>query len=284
MNIDKLNKRNRRARRNLALKLVLEKEFLPSLRRYFDDIRRLAMRNFRDTNIPPDQTLFENKTQNLLRLHYRRVVKAFKNEMRLFISNGKKSDATTQENDLTDKIMAIFILTQSDARANQINKTNLKNINDSFIEAQRELIADERPITPAETEKIANRKLKDKFKGREDTIALTETQFVAEKTKRVEASVLSRARNGDIDIVSAANGTITAAPDLTKEWVAILDELTRDSHAQADGQIVTANDPFVVQGELLMEPGDTSLGASASNTIGCRCSALYSLGGVTLFS
>ena len=146
------------------------------------------------------------------------------------------------------------------------------------------MIADERPITPAETEKIANRKLKDKFKGREDTIALTETQFVAEKTKRVEASVLSRARNGDIDIVSAANGTITAAPDLTKEWVAILDELTRDSHAQADGQIVTANDPFVVQGELLMEPGDTSLGASASNTIGCRCSALYSLGGVTLFS
>lgn len=59
--------------------------------------------------------------------------------------------------------------------------------------------------------------------------------------------------------------------ELVKEWMAALDERTRTAHANADGQIVSANKYFTVGGERMYGPGDTS--ASAKNTINCRCHA-----------
>jgi len=58
---------------------------------------------------------------------------------------------------------------------------------------------------------------------------------------------------------------------MKKEWVSTTDERTRDEHSNADGQQVDMDEPFTVGGEQLMYPGDTSLGASAWNTINCRC-------------
>ncbi|MDD4575241.1 MAG: phage minor head protein [Bacteroidales bacterium] len=58
---------------------------------------------------------------------------------------------------------------------------------------------------------------------------------------------------------------------MKREWVATTDERTREEHADADGQQVDMDEPFTVGGEQLMYPGDTSLGASAGNTINCRC-------------
>lgn len=58
---------------------------------------------------------------------------------------------------------------------------------------------------------------------------------------------------------------------MKREWVATTDERTRDAHADANGQQVDMDEPFIVDGEQLMYPGDTSLGASAGNTINCRC-------------
>lgn len=58
---------------------------------------------------------------------------------------------------------------------------------------------------------------------------------------------------------------------MKREWVATIDERTREEHANADGQQVNMDEPFTVGGEQLMYPGDTSLGASGWNTINCRC-------------
>ena len=46
---------------------------------------------------------------------------------------------------------------------------------------------------------------------------------------------------------------------------------TRSSHAEADGQEVDSEEPFIVDGELLMYPRDDSMGASAANIINCAC-------------
>ena len=46
---------------------------------------------------------------------------------------------------------------------------------------------------------------------------------------------------------------------------------TRTAHAIEDGQTVDSNDPFIVDGELLMYPRDDSMGASAGNIINCAC-------------
>ena len=56
---------------------------------------------------------------------------------------------------------------------------------------------------------------------------------------------------------------------LVKEWVAAEDERTRPEHADANGQTVAMDEPFMVGGERLMYPGDSS--GSAWNTINCRC-------------
>lgn len=56
-----------------------------------------------------------------------------------------------------------------------------------------------------------------------------------------------------------------------KTWRSANQENTRDPHRNADGQTVPFDEPFIVNGEPLMFPGDSSMGASAGNTIQCRC-------------
>jgi len=58
---------------------------------------------------------------------------------------------------------------------------------------------------------------------------------------------------------------------LTHTWESMRDEKVRGSHAIADGQTVPINEPFTVGGYKLLYPGDDSLGAPPSETIGCRC-------------
>lgn len=78
------------------------------------------------------------------------------------------------------------------------------------------------------------------------------------------------------EVVAASNaGAYFAARQLgvpmRKRWIATLDERTRDWHADAHGQERDIDEPFEVHGELLMFPGDATLGASAENIIQCRC-------------
>jgi uncharacterized protein with gpF-like domain len=72
----------------------------------------------------------------------------------------------------------------------------------------------------------------------------------------------------------AANfGATTAAKEtglpLRKEWIAAEDERTRDSHVEANGQIVGQNDSFDVGGSSLQYPGDPA--GPAEEVINCRC-------------
>lgn len=61
---------------------------------------------------------------------------------------------------------------------------------------------------------------------------------------------------------------------LKKIWVAVHDSRTREDHINADGQEKGEDQPFVVGGEELMYPGDSSLGASGWNLYNCRCSCV----------
>jgi uncharacterized protein with gpF-like domain len=58
----------------------------------------------------------------------------------------------------------------------------------------------------------------------------------------------------------------------TKTWLAISDDRTRDDHADADGQTVGIDEPFIVGGEEMDYPGDPE--ASAENVVRCRCTML----------
>lgn len=60
--------------------------------------------------------------------------------------------------------------------------------------------------------------------------------------------------------------------ELEKEWIATLDNDTRNGHREADGQVVPINEPFIVGGEKLMYPGDPS--GSPWNLYNCRCTMI----------
>lgn len=57
-----------------------------------------------------------------------------------------------------------------------------------------------------------------------------------------------------------------------KEWVAVEDDVTREAHREADGQVVGLSEDFTVDGEALEFPGDPS--ASIGNVANCRCGML----------
>jgi hypothetical protein len=73
--------------------------------------------------------------------------------------------------------------------------------------------------------------------------------------------------------VGAQAAAETTGLNLMREWAAAEDERTRESHADADGQIVGMNEPFEVGGEELNFPGDPS--GSPENIINCRCAMLF---------
>jgi SPP1 gp7 family putative phage head morphogenesis protein len=93
-------------------------------------------------------------------------------------------------------------------------------------------------------------------------------------TERYRAERIART-----EVVSASNegsfmGAKSTGLDLDKEWMAYMDEKTRDSHAQLNGQVIPMNDTFItISGEYLELPGDPS--ASAEETINCRCTIGY---------
>lgn len=59
-----------------------------------------------------------------------------------------------------------------------------------------------------------------------------------------------------------------------KEWASSGDSRVRPSHRDADGQRRKYDKPFDLPGGQLMFPGDSTLGVSGDEVIGCRCTIL----------
>lgn len=69
-----------------------------------------------------------------------------------------------------------------------------------------------------------------------------------------------------------ANESARQGFNVWKKWVAMDEDRTRDEHREMlKEDPIPYDEPFIVGGEEMMYPGDTSLGASAWNVINCRC-------------
>lgn len=60
-----------------------------------------------------------------------------------------------------------------------------------------------------------------------------------------------------------------------KQWFAILDQETRETHREVNGIVLPIDEPFLVGGSLMQHAHDASLGASTSELANCRCSTKY---------
>lgn len=108
--------------------------------------------------------------------------------------------------------------------------------------------------------------LQDRAKARSDLIAFQNVGLGESWARQTEAELIN-----DAELLTAAGALIT----VTKEWVTILDEKTRDPHRMADGQVVGVNESFIVAGEALIMPRDPN--GSMSNIANCRCMSLHKI-------
>lgn len=90
-------------------------------------------------------------------------------------------------------------------------------------------------------------------KGRARTIARTETHMGAGYAMHSQASLIGY--------------------PVTKTWVSVEDERTRESHAALNNTTIPNDDYFFLEGESLLYPGDPM--ASAAANINCRCTLFY---------
>lgn len=98
---------------------------------------------------------------------------------------------------------------------------------------------------------------------------------VFDQASRERSKVIART-----EVISASNGAaVESARSLGsdvvagKEWIAAVDERTREDHAAADGQVVPVDGTFDVGGEPLAYPGDPV--GDPANTISCRCAVAF---------
>jgi len=126
----------------------------------------------------------------------------------------------------------------------------------------RRAIADNKPLARADIERITGRYAERLLKHRAEVIARTE-------------SITALRAGRDEGIRQAIEQGAIRADSVTKVWDATLDSRTRPDHVAAHGQEAQGIDGrfTLADGSQLLYPGDTSLGASASQTINCRCYA-----------
>jgi len=282
MNTLKTLKRTERAKRNLALKLMLERRFLPEIRKYFKIIERDFTLFYSTTGRVLSKRSYGLDTVSLLRKQYKRVSNSFGVEMRdsalkEYIPNVFETKQEDQEEieALIAAALALFEEKSPQKRSEFINETNQKEINEATNEAIQTLEQEGDEVSNVAIAFLASSIIRKKFAKRVDTIALTETQFSSERVKAIEAGIIAEGLGADI--IAITDAIVLPSTQGKKQWAAILDEVTRLNHAIADGQRRRIDEPFNVGGELLRHPGDTSLNASAGNVINCRCSALYTL-------
>lgn len=261
----------RQAAISLAKKLQLEARFKPEVTK----ILRRVVGNFKvtypeklDTVMPHAYTADMTAA---LRTHYNRVMKSFIGH----VSRGSKALSIERKDLLSDKVRAnlsAYFLQISKDRADLIMKTTSRELEQKIQFYVQQASDEGRTLTSNQIAKLASDDYLSRIPGRADVISLTETQMAAESTKTQELETILE--EGGFGASDDEGGLDTSEDDAVvpmREWVAILDERTRDWHAEADGQRVAIGEPFNVGGEDLMEPGDPA--GSPENIINCRCSA-----------
>lgn len=219
---------------------------------------------------------YADELQSILKRNYRKVGNRFSNITRNQIEDIVDFDIyeplpEVQEN-LAQKIgMAIgsFILLRAENIAPKITQT----IQDELLKKTNETIIDNasRGLAISNAE-IANQ-VSNEFTAwgvkHAPIVATTEVQEIAEGSKYIENGAITDLIKDDIGLEAIRKGS-------EKVWITAGDEKVRDSHSAIDGKVIPAEDVFVTgMGGRMRYCGDTSLGASLSDIINCRCETIY---------
>ncbi len=116
--------------------------------------------------------------------------------------------------------------------------------------------------------------------GQRESLAIHDiAKLISKKTGgsigRKRALRIARTETHSAAVASDFEAVKSTGLQFEKEWLTFLDGRTRNHHKSADGQVRRKEQPFDVDGQELMYPGDPA--GRASNIINCRCQALYNI-------
>lgn len=252
---------------DLNNKLRLEAIFRPEIRKLFIRVAKTYRVGVVKTGRSIDAEDFKNDWNHLIFKHHQRTQRAFRKQQ-------KQEDNDNDDEELLLLALLLWAERNSAESAEEITATNQKNMNNALTQARR--IVTEQELEPSNRTlaATAGALIMRKFNGRVEAITSFETQAAGGSTKLTVAEI-------GAGIEPSVLSGIVSTPGMTatKKWVTEGDERVRVkpfNHRAAEGQVKKINEPFVVGGQLLMFPGDKSLGATIKNTIKCRCWAVYS--------
>jgi len=244
----------------LNAKLRLERALLGRLSKYHQSIVKEFMREYGARATVPDLEPRNAQLSAILNDHYTAAAETFTPVIEKALPDDVP--ATSQEKAALAAALAVFFTARAEEQASIINGTTQEEMGNAAAAA----IATEPSLLEASA--LAGAVLTRNLMGRATSIAATETQAAAEASKLTATDVL-------LGRAPSIQGGTAAPAESVKDWWTVGDSHVRSEHLAADGQSVPVSAPFVVGGEQLMYPGDTSLGASLDNVINCRCIAEY---------
>lgn len=252
----------------LAFKLKQENKLKNNLRPHFDQVSNQVKKSYSNIGKLPSFEAHRKAVKTIINDHYIDTATQTSTTLR---DNFKpvKDDEKLQA--LIDTQIESDADDRSDFAADSIAETTENNFKDYIKEAVSAAAVLGIVLSKEDIADNISDKFDDTTDGRLDLISQMETGVAADDGKTDEMDALEDTE------AEFEDGTTIEDYKRKKTWVAVMDDRTRPEHAEADGQEVDYDEPFIVGGEELMEPRDDSLGASDWNIYGCRCQSVESL-------
>ena len=268
----------------------IEKKYNPILWRFFKSVSSVFAAVYKDTGQIVSSKDFSVELSRIIEKQYAKTGDIFSDTFKQnldkeLVKVTKKGDEDREEivawwiesrkqaEKRIKEAVAIYAVIMGIIEADLILDTTDKIIRRVVNRIQEDALEDGVVLTRSQIAKKAKKEIDKLNKSRVPEISSNEVPDASEKAKQTEAQITnaqSEARSLDEGEIS----TIAILTQLIKTWITKGDEKVRPAHREADGQQQKILDPFIVGGELLMEPKDRSLGASIENVIKCRCKAI----------
>lgn len=280
---------------------VFEEALEKDLNVFFNAILSDFVLNYSETGTIQDLLIYRSSLEGILSKAYRRAMKffaaTFMRNLEEHIDQGKENneDVSREEellkvredkNNLIWLAAIRYIQMKVVVDAESILKTTNKVINKEIDKAILSLASDgdltgsQRDIN-RKVAKASKAGISQRNKTRSRLISESEVLSAGNKASDIEASEIQTgiSEKQKQASLAAIGGAVDDAEQiealgntkLKKKWITRRDDRVRKAHRRVHGQTRDINEPFLVMGELLMQPKDRSLGASNPNVMGCRC-------------
>jgi len=95
------------------------------------------------------------------------------------------------------------------------------------------------------------------------------------RTYKNRERAIARTETCEAQGYSGREAALYTGLEMEKSWLAWIDDKTRTGHALYNGETTPMDEPYIIDGDEMMYPGDSTMGAGAGNLVNCRCTETY---------